>query len=60
MEEDDIFHAIIQVLEDEIYYLLEEQGFDKEFVFDQAEKAVNHLRANYQSPSAEQIDDFEE
>ena len=54
MEEDDIFYSIVQVLEDELYYLLEEQGFDKDFVFDQAEKAVNHLRANYQSPSADE------
>ena len=53
MEEDDIFYAIVQALEDELYYLLDEQGFDKDFVFDQAQKAVNHLRANYESPSAE-------
>tara|TARA_A100001515_G_scaffold36435_2_gene28592 strand:+ start:2062 stop:2250 length:189 start_codon:yes stop_codon:yes gene_type:complete len=60
MEEDDIFYAIVQALEDELYYLLEEQGFDKNFVFDQAEKAVNHLRANYQSPSAEEDEREEE
>jgi hypothetical protein len=53
MEEDDIFYAIVQALEDELYYLLDEQGFDKDFVFDQAQKAVNHLRANYESPSGE-------
>ena len=53
MEEDDIFYAIVQALEDELYYLLEEQGFDKDFVFEQAEKAVSHLRADYQSPSAD-------
>ena len=51
MEEDDIFYAIVQALEDELYYLLEEQGFDKDFVFEQAEKAVNHLRANYEGSS---------
>ena len=54
MEEDDIFYSIVQALEDELYYLLEEQGFDKDFVFDQAEKAVKHLRVNYQSPSSDE------
>ena len=53
MEEDDIFYAIVQALEDELYYLLEEQGFDKDFVFDQAQKAVIHLRANYEGPAGE-------
>ena len=57
MNEEDIYYSLQQCLEQELYYLIEEEECDKERVFQLAAKAIESLRDNFKMVQPEEHDD---
>ena len=60
MNEEDIYYALQQCLEQEFYYLIEEEENDSELVFQLALKAVEDARDNFQPVKSEPDEDLDE